>query len=189
MQQPRRFRFHLPEWTRRLMRIRATREDGQSLYELAFALPVLSLLLVGIIYGGITFYDYVELEEAVAVGARTLAVNSGAGTGPPTACTLEENALWGAAGNLNYHLITITESFNPTAMTCTTLTPSSASPGTTTLQTATVNATYPCALYFPKLNLSLCPMKGGTITNSSKTVISSCPYAYCISATVSVTIE
>jgi hypothetical protein len=135
-------------------------------------------------------YDYVELEQAVETGARILATNSGAGTGPPTACTLEETALKNAAGNLNPNQITITETFNPSAsLSCTSLTPSSAVQGTTTLSTATVNATYPCALNFPSLNLNLCPVPQGQIKNSGGTVVGNCPYAYCISSTVSVTIE
>jgi len=197
MQQPGRFRFRLPEWARRLNSIRASREEGQSLYELAWAAPILSVLLIGVIYGGITLYDYVELEEAVQVGARILATNSGAGTGPPTACQLEETALKNAAGNLKTSLITITETFNPSAsLSCTSLTASSATPGsssssmgTTILETATVNATYPCALYFPRLKLNLCPVAQGTVKNSSGTAIGSCQSAYCISATMSVTIE
>ena len=48
-----------------------------SLYEFAMVLPVLSMLLVGIIYGGITFYDYSILANAVADGAATLAQGRG----------------------------------------------------------------------------------------------------------------
>ena len=54
-----------------------------------------------------TFYNYVELTNAVAVGARTLAINRAAYAGPPTACSLEQTALKNAAGNLTTSNITI----------------------------------------------------------------------------------
>ena len=96
-----RFNFR-PTW--RVVRrtfVRLGRAEGSALFEFLMVFPLLSVFLVGIIYGGITFYDYEELANAVAVGARTLANNRGAGAGPPTACSLEETALRGAAANLS----------------------------------------------------------------------------------------
>ena len=64
------------------MLVCARREEGSmSLYEFAMVLPVLSMVLVGIIYGGITFYDYVTLANAVAIGAKAVASNRAAGKG------------------------------------------------------------------------------------------------------------
>jgi Flp pilus assembly protein TadG len=150
---------------------RAGREEGNQLFELALVTPLLSMLLLGILYGGITFYNYVELTNAVAVGARTLATNRAAYAGPPTACTLEETALKSAAANLTTSQITIaTETFTGSS-TCSDLQPGTA---------GTVTATYPCNLAIPFANINLCPVSGGT---------AACPSAYCISATTTVYIQ
>jgi Flp pilus assembly protein TadG len=150
---------------------RAGREEGNQLIELALVTPVLSMLLLGILYGGMTFYNYLELTNAVAVGARTLAINRAAYAGPPTACTLEETALQNAAGNLTTSKITIAaETFTGTS-TCSALQPGTA---------GTVSATYPCSFAIPFSNINLCPVTGGT---------AACPSAYCISATTTVYIQ
>ena len=172
--------------TRRGMRrafFRPVCEKGSTLVEFLIVLPLLSVFLVGIIYGGITFYDYEELANAVAVGAKTLANNRGAGAGPPTACSLEETALKGAAANLNPSQITIVESF-PTPATGTTPTCSNLIVG----DTATVSATYPCNLYFPRLGINLCSMAQGN-TTSGTTIIATCPYAYCVRSSTTLRIE
>ena len=95
------FRFRLGRRGLRRMLVRARREEGSSLYEFAMVLPVLSMLLVGIIYGGITFYDYAMLNYAVAIGAKTVANNRAVGSATPNACTLGENALTKAAYNFS----------------------------------------------------------------------------------------
>jgi Flp pilus assembly protein TadG len=154
--------------------IRPGREEGGALYEFAMVLPLLGMLLVAIIYGGITFYNYVELTNAVAIGARTLATNRAQLAGPPTACTMEETALKNAAANLITSQITIAaESFTgtPIAATCSDMQQGAA---------ATVTATYPCNLTIPFSNINLCPVTGGT---------AACPTAYCISATTTVYIQ
>ena len=68
-------RFGLRRSWHRILRTgaRPGGEEGAALYELAMVTPFLSMLLLGIIWGGITFYDYVVLADAVAAGARTLA--------------------------------------------------------------------------------------------------------------------
>jgi len=167
--------------------VRAARDEGyvDTLVEFAFAwLFVLAPVFIGIVYGGITFYDYSTLANAVAVGARTLAINRMASN----PCTLEEAALKAAATNLNTGQITIVESFPTPA-------DGSATPTCANLQNAgdyaTVSATYPCNLYFSKLGINICSMAQGTITNTSGTTITNCPspYPYCISATTTVRIE
>ena len=136
-------------------------EEGQTLLEFALLLPLLAALLVGIILGGVTFYDDVTLADAVRVGARTLAVNRSAGAGPPTACTLANTALTSAAVNLNQSLITIApETFTGSGgSTCSNLVAG---------DTATVQATYPCNLTIPFVGINLCP-----VVNSSGSFISS----------------
>jgi len=143
--------------------IGAGREAGSQLFEFALVLPLLAMLVVGIIYGGITFYDYVTLADAVAVGARTLATNRGAGAGPPDACTLAENALVAAAANLNSAVLQSGNNISITFPSPDTSTCSALQPG----EGATVQATYPCYLTIPFINISLCP-----IQNSSGSFIS-----------------
>jgi Flp pilus assembly protein TadG len=138
-------------------------EEGQTLLEFALLLPLLAALLVGIILGGVTFYDDVTLADAVRVGARTLAVNRSAGAGPPTACTLANTALTSAAVNLNQSLITIApETFTGSGgSTCSNLVAG---------DTATVQATYPCNLTIPFVGINLCPVvttKGSFISSQT----------------------
>jgi len=119
----------------------ASREEGSSLFELAMALPLVAMLLVGIIKAGTLFYDYVTLADAVAVGARTIATKRGVST----ACTDAETALTNAATNLVTANITITISFSSANDYCTptpTLNPGDG---------AIVKATYPCDLAIPFL--------------------------------------
>jgi len=121
----------------------AGREEGSSLFELAMALPVLAMLLVGIIKAGILFYNYETLADAVAVGARTLATSRG----ETTACTAAETAVTNAAANLVASNITITISFPSTNTHTDSCTP-------VTLYSnddAEVQATYPCDLTIPFL--------------------------------------
>jgi len=177
-------------------RFRAGREEGSTLFEFAVVLPVLSMVLIGIIYGGIMFYDNTVLANAVAVGARTLATSAGM---PTNACTLAETALTNAAYSLNPGLITInngpgTETFTTPAgiqggSTCTAL---------KTGETATMTATYACNLTIPFANINLCPVASGTLTEKVPTgvgtdtvtvTLRNCPHAYCVSATTAVQIE
>lgn len=164
-------------------------EEGASLVEFGLMLPVLSMLLVGIIYGGIAFYDYAALSNAVAVGARTIATNRGSTT---NACTLGENALLGAAYNLNQSAITIDQGAGTEVFT------GSGNSTCSTLQAGdevTVTATYPCSLYFPHLGINVCSVPQGLIKSSSGATngdtIGDCPspYTYCISSTTTVRIE
>ena len=141
------------------------REEGDALFEFAMVIPLLSMLLVGIIYSGITFYDYVTLADAVAVGTRTIAVNQGAGTGPPTACSMGETDLKNAATNLKTASITIAaETFSgPGGSTCSALVKG---------DYVTMTATYPCSLTVPFAKINLCPIQnaGGSFISSTTTM-------------------
>jgi len=181
------FKSELRVRVRRILHLRG--EKGSTLVEFGAVAVVLSTLLIGIIYGGITFYDYEVLSYAVAVGARTIATNRGAST---NACTLGENALYGAAYNLNQSGITIdqgagTEVFTGSGgSTCSALKPG---------DEVTVTATYPCDLYFPRLSINVCSVPQGLITSSSGATngdtIGNCPspYAYCVISSTTVRIE
>ena len=158
---------------------------------------MLSTFLVGIIYGGIMAYDRAVLANAVATGAKTVA----AGRGDSTVCTDFQTALTSAAYGMNTSQIkivtppeftattgsgagtsscSVTTGTNPyTGATC-----SSSSPCQilTAGELATIAASYPCSMYFPRLGINLCPMAQGTttITNSGGTISVNCPYAYCV---------
>jgi len=157
------FKSKLRVRVRRILPIRG--EEGDAMFEFAMVLPLLSMLLVGIIYGGITFYDYVTLADAVAVGARTIATNRGAGTGPPTACSMGETALDNAATNLKSGSLTISaETFTgPGGSVCSALVAG---------DYVTVTATYPCSMTVPFANINLCPVQnaGGSFISSTTSV-------------------
>lgn len=160
------FQSELRVRVRRILRLRS--EEGNAAFEFAMVLPLLSMVLVGIIYSGITFYDYVTLADAVAIGARAIVTNRGAGTGPPNACTIGETALDNAAASLK-GTITIgtgpgTESFTGTGgSTCNALVAG---------DYVTVTAKYPCSLTIPFAGINLCPIQGsgGSFISSSTTM-------------------
>jgi len=154
------------------------REEGGALYEFAMSLPILSIMLVSIIFGGITFFNYVELANAVAVGARVLANGRNQGT---LACSQANTALTNAAGNLNTSQITIAAETFANGSTCTAaLLPADA---------GTITATYPCNLPIPFTKYNLCPMQGGS-KSPLQGGVKLCPSSsYCISATTTVYIE
>jgi len=151
-------------------------EEGSALYEFAMVVPMLGIMLVSIIFGGITFFNYAALANAVNAGARALGENGrNQGTGI-LACQMANTALLSAAGNLSTNQITYSESFVNSSDTCSATTPLIQS------DAGTVTATYPCDLPIPFTTINLCPIQGGA---GNKT----CSSAYCISATTTVYIE
>ena len=160
----------------------AGREEGGALYEFAMVLPILATMLVAIIYGGITFYNYVELTNAVEAGGLALENSRSLGA---SACTNATTAITNSVGNLNAsQLVTGTVTFAGTSV-C----------GSAPLQydTGIVSAVYPCNLPIPFTSLNLCPLaSGGNVTvsfNGTQHTLASCPYSHCISATNTVSIE
>jgi Flp pilus assembly protein TadG len=148
-------------------------EEGAALYELAWALPILLAVLVGIIYGGVTFYDYETLVQAVAAGARTLATS--ATTEGALPCTLASNMVYASAGTLNKISLVVQNppTFGPLKSTCTVSTGTVTVSGLKAGDTATLTATYPCFFKVPlpwSSNLDLCP-KGDLLTASTTVVI------------------
>jgi Flp pilus assembly protein TadG len=166
-------------------------EKGQTILAFSVALPILAVMLIGIIFGGITFYDDVMLANAVVVGATAL----GNGQGDVTVCTDANTALTNAAYGLTASQITIATPTFTTAsgaagnsscdVTSGTYQGTSCSAGSpcqvlVTGEFATISADYPCSLSFPKLGINLCPVTGGT---------GACPSAYCITSKATVRIE
>jgi len=161
--------------------VRARSEEGNVLFEFALALPMLSMLLVGVIYGGMTFYNYVELTNSVAAGARTLANGRAAGS---NACSQATTAITNSAGNLkSSQVVTGTVSFAGSSSCSSSLVPGDA---------GVVSAVYPCNVPIPFTTMNLCPMSSGSSITAPWTggpTLVSCPYSYCISATTTVYIE
>jgi len=146
-------------------------ERGTQLFEFAMALPVLLAILIGVIYGGITFYDYETLMGAVAAGARTLATTRNIKGGNP--CTLAQSMVQASAGALNSTSLTVpTPTFSGSGGSC--CPSSTCTGGLVSGDTGTVTATYPCSfkvLLPPFFSvLDLCP-KGDLLTSSATVVI------------------
>jgi len=161
------------------------RYTGSALSEFAVVLPVLSMLLVGIIYGGITFYDYVVLANAVADGATTLAVSRGNNTvqGDSSPCTAAQLMVRSSAHSLKQANITIAPiTFTgPGGSSCATTTSGKTTGGIVAGDMATISATYPCNLAIPFSGINLCPLKGSAACGAG--------VASCIGALTTIRIE
>ena len=85
------------------------REDGQAAAELAFVLPVLTALLLGIAQFGIVFNNYITLTDATRAGARKAAVSRFVGDRGTSA----RAAVYLAASNLNSNSLNVTVDASP----------------------------------------------------------------------------
>ena len=154
------FQSELRVRVRRILRLRG--EEGNAVFEFAMVLPLLSMLLVGIIYGGITFYDYVTLADAVAVGAQAMRTNRGAGTGPPN-CLLRWvkplSTMRPRTSSQGRSPSRPRRFTGPGGSTCSALVAG---------DYVTVTATYPCSLTIPFAGINLCPVQnaGGSFISS-----------------------
>jgi Flp pilus assembly protein TadG len=168
--------------------VRAGRQEGSSLLEFGLIVPVLSMFLIGIIYGGITFHDYVILANAVADGAATLAQgrgNSGV-SGNQAPCTAAELMVQASAYTLNQPKVsvaqpTFTAGENSTVTSgCDVTTgtnPSNGNPcsvatpcqNLTQGNMGTISATYPCNLTVPFTGINLCPAQGAAACGTGVT--------------------
>lgn len=136
-------------------------QSGASAVEFGLLAPVLLLLLAGIVDFGLTLNNYLELTDAVRVGARQFAI-AGQTTTPMSSST---TAIQAAAANLTTANITITYSVNGAACTtdatcATALTAGSGQP-------ASVTATYPCSA--PMAGITF--LAGCTLTSTTTDMI------------------
>ena len=122
-------------------------EQGQSLVEFALITPMLLLLATGIMVFGLVMNTYLQLTNAVSVGARTVAINAGVTLDP---CATAANAITAAAPGLNPANLTFSYTFNGTAYSSNTCASSDFNSGAAKSlvsgSTATVTATYPFTL-------------------------------------------
>ena len=113
-------------------------DEGVSAIEFAIISPVLLTIVLGVFQFGIAMNQYLNLTNAAAQGALTLALSRGTTT-PYTATTA---AITAAAPNLATAQTTITVRINGVACTNDT----SCSAALVAGQAALVRATYPCNL-------------------------------------------
>jgi Flp pilus assembly protein TadG len=138
---------------RRLRVFLRGREQGSALVEFALILPVLLLLTTGILIFGVAMNNYIQLTNAVSVGARTLVVNAGIAADP---CQLGATAIENAAPGLTAANMSFTFVFNgtsyPNQSSCRTAAAESNLSGGSVLS---VTATYPLnlAVYGKVFNL------------------------------------
>lgn len=146
-----------PESREGRLRLRAGRtfrcEKGTAMVEFALVLPVLLLVMTGIFSFGIVLNNYLELTDAVAVGAQQLAIQRGASTDP---CSVVASAINNAAPYLSSSNIQLTFVLNGTtygpytgtaAATCPSDSVSDGAAGDLKQgKAAQVSATYPCTL-------------------------------------------
>jgi Flp pilus assembly protein TadG len=123
-------------------------EQGSALVEFALVLPMLLLLTTGILVFGVAMNNYMQLTNAVSIGARTMAVNAGLTLDP---CALGASAITTAAPNLNAASLTYNFTLNGTAYnnqsTCSSGSSTTGAAGNLASgTTVTVNATYPLNL-------------------------------------------
>jgi len=128
-------------------RLSTRNERGQSLVEFAVCLPILMLILTGMMTFGIALHNYLELTNAVSIGARLVAISRGQTIDP---CAMVATAVYNAAPLLKRTNLTFSLVLNGTTYpgaTC-------SSPSTTTGAAgnlvqgadAQLTATYPCNL-------------------------------------------
>lgn len=132
---------------RRLLALLHKGEQGQAMVEFALILPALLLITTGIMIFGYAMNNYLQLTNAVSVGARTVSINAGLTKDP---CATASNAVIAAAPGLNPALLTFSYTFNGTTTTGTSCSSSSVTTGyaadLASGSTVTVSAKYPFAL-------------------------------------------
>ena len=136
-----------------------TDRRGVASVEFALLAPVLFLLVLGMCQFGITLNQYLTLTNAVATGARQLAISRGSAT--PWTNTV--NQVYSAAPNLTQGSLTITVSVNGTACATDTACQNALTAVGTTGAPAKVAASYPCSLAFFGYNFaSVCNLTSQT---------------------------
>jgi Flp pilus assembly protein TadG len=133
---------------RRLRACLGAGEEGQSVLELAFVLPVLMTVLMGIFWIGWTYNNQIVLTQAVgAGGAYVNAIGQGTLNGITDPCAGATTEIVASAVNLNTSNLTISYYVNGTAVSLTGGgCPSQLSNFQTRGNTVTVQASYPCSM-------------------------------------------
>jgi len=133
---------------RRLRACLGAGEEGQAVLELAFMLPVLMTILMGIFWVGWTYNNEIVLTQAVGAGGAYLnAIGQGTLNGVTDPCAGATSQIDAAAVNLNTANISVSYYVNGAAVTLTSGGCSSdLSEFMTRGNTVTVQAQYPCSM-------------------------------------------
>jgi Flp pilus assembly protein TadG len=123
------------------------RQQGQALLELAFLLPMLLLLAMGIVVFGSALNTYLSMTNATAISTQLLSISRGQTTDP---CNTTAQAFYSAAPNLAAGSLTFTIVLDGNSVGGKTCSSSSTTTGAAAdlVQgtTAQVTVTYPCKL-------------------------------------------
>jgi Flp pilus assembly protein TadG len=134
---------------KRIYALLRTSDHGNAIVEFAMVLPMLLVITTGILVFGVAMNNYLQLNNAVSVGARTLAISAQMTLDP---CATASSAITGAVPNLNASNFTFTYVMNGTSYSGTSCSSASVSSGAAgnlaSGSTVSVTATYP-------LNLSI----------------------------------
>jgi Flp pilus assembly protein TadG len=130
-------------------RLRTSKEGGQAAVEFALVLPILLLIVTAVFAFGIALHDYLELTDAVSIGARLLAINRGQTADP---CATAAAAIEKAAPFLNSANMTFTITLNGNTNSGASCTSGAAEMVQNTAATVTVS--YPCNLSVFGANLA-----------------------------------
>jgi Flp pilus assembly protein TadG len=142
------------KWMTRLVRceklfarISSADEEGQTLVEFALTVPVLLLVVTGVLFFGVVFFDYLMLTEATQVGARQMMISRGQTLDP---CQTLANAVYAAAPNLTQANLVFNVTLNGVNYPSTTSCPGTATTGAPANMVLGTNAvvvvTYPARL-------------------------------------------
>jgi Flp pilus assembly protein TadG len=167
----------IPEPLRRLRLDPLNGEQGSSLVEFAFVLPLFLLIVTGMTTLGIAMNQYLELNNAVTIGAQQLAVSRGDGR---DACADAVTAVQNAAPFLEASKVNYTIQFTPLAsdntVSAATFTGDGSNPPTCPSAnqdnmdaggTVQLTATYPCTVTVYGGNL----IPGCTLTGSVTEIV------------------
>jgi len=137
-----------PRFPGRLLRaVLRAGEWGSALVEFALILPMLLLLTTGVLIFGVAMNNYMQITNAVSIGARTLAVSAQITLDP---CATASTAIINAAPGLTSSNLKFSYLLNGVAYSGTSCSSASVSSGAaenlSSGTTATVTATYPLNL-------------------------------------------
>jgi Flp pilus assembly protein TadG len=148
--------------------VRARDEDGQTLVEFAFVMPLLLTLVFGIIVFGIALNNYLVLTNATNISAQVLSISRGQTTDP---CNTAVQAFYSAVPNLNKANLTFSFVLNGSSYSGTSCSSSSTTTGAAgnlvAGQNAQLTVTYPCNLNF----FGYTPASGCTLTAQVSEVV------------------
>jgi Flp pilus assembly protein TadG len=149
-------------------RVRARDDEGQTLIEFAFVMPLLLTLVFGVIVFGIALNNYLVLTNATSISAQLLSISRGQTTDP---CNTAVQAFYPAAPNLTQSSLTFSLVLNGSSYSGTSCSSSSTTTGAAgnlvAGQTAQLTVTYPCNLKF----FGFKPASGCTLTAQVSEVV------------------